>query len=208
MITFACFSPHPPLLLPGVGKEEDKKKVKKTIESLNKLARAFNKAQPETIIISSPHPEWGFNVPLYFIANNFNGEIINYLTGGKPPQFYFEEGKRIYRALKNDKKYAFIASGDLSHRLKKEGPYGFHPHGPQFDKFLINFLKKKDIKNFLKLDEQYPEAAECGLRSFSFLIGALEEFRLRNPKKNRWKPNVLSYEGPFGVGYLVVNFRL
>lgn len=48
----------------------------------------------------------------------------------------------------------------------------------------------------------YPEAGECGLRSFSFLLGILEESKIN------WKPEVLSYEGPFGVGYLVANFRL
>ena len=60
----------------------------------------------------------------------------------------------------------------------------------------------KDIKNFLRLDEMFPEAGECGLRSFSFLLGILEESGLD------WQPEILSYEGPFGVGYLVINFVL
>ena len=64
------------------------------------------------------------------------------------------------------------------------------------------FLKKKDIENFLKLDEKYPEAGECGLRSFSFVLGILEESGIN------WHPEILSYQGPFGVGYLVMNFKL
>jgi len=54
----------------------------------------------------------------------------------------------------------------------------------------------------LKLDELYPEAGECGLRSFCFLLGILEASGIS------WQPEILSYEGPFGVGYLVVNFKL
>jgi len=48
----------------------------------------------------------------------------------------------------------------------------------------------------------YPEAGECGLRSFSFLLGILEEAKID------WKAEILSYEAPFGVGYLVANFKL
>jgi len=90
----------------------------------------------------------------------------------------------------------------MSHVLKEEGPYGFQPDGPKYDKELIESLKKKDIKNILDLDDKYPEAAECGLRSFCFLLGMLEESRIN------WQPEILSYEGPFGVGYLVANFKL
>ena len=86
--------------------------------------------------------------------------------------------------------------------MRADGPYGFHPDGPKFDKALIEALKKKDIEKILKLDELYPEAGECGLRSFSFLLGILETSGLK------WQAKVLSYEGPFGVGYLVINFTL
>ena len=67
---------------------------------------------------------------------------------------------------------------------------------------MIESLKKKDIDAILKLDEMYPEAGECGLRSFCFLLGILEESRIN------YKPEILSYEGPFGVGYLVANFKV
>ena len=202
MLKFAAICPHPPILLPSIGSKEDRSKLKKTLESLEYLAREFKAAKPDTIIISSPHPDWGFNVPLYFLAKEFKGKIETYLTGLEPPEFYFEKGKKIYQELKENKRYGLIASGDLSHCLKEDGPYGFHPQGPKFDKALIEFFKKKDIKNFLRLDEMFPEAGECGLRSFSLLLGILEESGLD------WQSEILSYEGPFGVGYLVANFKL
>jgi len=204
-IVFAAISPHPPIILPSVGSKEDREKVKKTIESLEFLGSELKKASHDLIIISSPHPDWGFNVPLFFLAKDFKGEIKTYLMGMESPTFYFENGKELYTKYKiQDTKYkvAIIASGDLSHCLKEDGPYGFQPDGPKFDKDLTESLKKKDIENILKLDDKYPEAGECGLRSICFLLGILEESKIN------WQPEILSYEGPFGVGYLVANFKL
>jgi len=205
-IIFACISPHPPIILPDVGSPEDRAQVKNTISALEKLGKKLKEKNPEKIIISAPHPDWGFNVPLYFLASDFRGKIETILMGLESPQFYFEEGKNLYqkigRGLTSAKKVALIASGDMSHCLKEEGPYGFHPDGPKFDEDFVEALKKKDIEKILKFDEMYPEAGECGLRSFCFLLGILEASGID------YQPEILSYEGPFGVGYLVANFKL
>ncbi|MEA3293089.1 MAG: class III extradiol dioxygenase subunit B-like domain-containing protein [Patescibacteria group bacterium] len=202
MIIFACFSPHPPLLLPNIGPDKDKTRIKNTIKSLQLLGKKFKELDIDALIISSPHLDWGFNVPLFFIAPNFSKEIKKYLIKSETPQSYFKEGKNIYSQLKPNKKYALIASGDMSHCLKKEGPYGFHPNGPKYDKALIKFLKTKETEKFLELDKMFPRAEECGLRSFSFILGILEASKIN------WQPEILSYENPFGVGYLTVNIKL
>ena len=202
MISFSCLSPHPPIILPSVGSKEDREQVKKTIESLYSLREKFIEASPQDIIIASPHPDWGFSVPLFFLAKDFKGEIKTFLIGIEEPEFCFNEGKRIYKDLDENKKYALIVSGDLSHCLKEDGPYGFQPEGPKFDKELIESLKKKDIEGILKLDQKYPQAGECGLRPLCFILGILEASGIN------WQPEILSYEGPFGVGYLVANINL
>ena len=203
-IVSAFISPHPPIILPSVGSEEDRANVKRTIESLEVLGEKLKQSSPDEILISSPHPDWGFNVPLYFLTPDFKGRIEKILTGIESPSFYFREGKKLYTSKVKIQglKIALIASGDLSHCLKEEGPYGFNPQGPQLDKALIEYLEKKDINNFLKLNEYFPGAGEWGLRSFSFLLGILEASGVN------WKSEILSYEGPFGVGYLVANFKL
>ena len=201
-IVLASISPHPPIILPSVGSKEDREKVKKTIDSLYSLRKKLIEVVPQQIIISSPHPDWGFEVPLYFLANDFKGKIDKVLIGFESPEFYFKEGKRIYNNLEKNKKYGIIASGDLSHCLKEDGPYGLNPQGPKFDEELIESLKKKDVENILKLDDKYPEAGECGLRPICFLLGILEESGID------WQPEILSYQSPFGVGYLVLNFKL
>ena len=203
-IVFATISPHAPIFLPTVGSDQDRKQVKKTLESLDSLAEKFKKSAPDSIIISSPHPEWGFNVPLFFLAKNFKGEINSYLTHLEKPEFYFAEGKKAYqeRIKNSNSKTALIASGDMSHCLKEDGPYGFHPDGPRFDKELISALKEKNVKKILNLEDDYPNAGECGLRSFCFLLGILEAAGVN------YEPKILSYEGPFGVGYLTADFKL
>jgi aromatic ring-opening dioxygenase LigB subunit len=204
MIVFACFSPHPPLLLPDVGSSADRQKVGKTIESLKSLALKLKKAQPDLIIISSPHPDWGFEVPLHFLAKGIpSNQVKRILTDASSPQNHFQKGQEISQSWPKNQRIAWIASGDMSHCLKKDGSYGFHPSGPKFDQTFVNLLKEKDIKGILSLPEKLvEEAGECGLRSFCLTLGALEG------SKTAWQPEVLSYEGPFGVGYLVANLKI
>ena len=203
MIIFACLSPHPPLILPTVGSPADRRKVVKTIKALKSLAPQLAKAKPDLIIISSPHPDWGFEVPLFFLNPKHHSYTIKaILTDFESPQVHFERGKEFIRSLLRATRGAWIASGDMSHRLKEDGPYGFHPSGPQFDQEFIRLLKNKDIRGILNLNPRLiEEAGECGLRSFSMLLGAL------TADKTDWQPEILSYEGPFGVGYLVAKLK-
>ena len=226
-IVFAAILPHPPIILPSVGSEEDRNQVKKTIENLKNLGEEFKKAKPNSIIISAPHPDWGIKVPLHFLIlnstklgqfkiqnyQNANNIIIDLsspqtiypiLTTFDSPKQHYQWGQNLYQLKIRDSKLkiALIASGDLSHCLKKDGPYGLHPDGAKFDKDLIENLKKKDIEKILKLDELYPKASECGLRSFCFTLGILEESKIN------YQPKILSYECSFGVGYLVASFQI
>jgi aromatic ring-opening dioxygenase LigB subunit len=203
-VIFAAIVPHPPLILPSVGSEEDRIKVQNTISEMERLGGNLKKKSPKKILISSPHPDWGFEVPLFFLAKNFKGDVKEILMGSESPSFYFDKGQEIFRKNLRDssESIALVASADLSHRLKENGPYGFHPDGPAFDEELMNSLREKEFENILNLDEKYPEAGECGLRSISFLLGMLEESGLD------YDIDILSYECPFGVGYLVVEFIL
>lgn len=201
MISFACIAPHPPIILPDIGSALDRETVKNTIRSLEVLGSKLSKINPDKIIISAPHPDWGFKVPLFFLVKNTDAKLESFLTREDSPEDHYSAGKDFYFSeLKNSKdKIALIASGDLSHRLKIDGPYGLHPDGNKFDAALAKSLKNSDIDAILKLDQKYPEAGECGLRSICFMIGILDAADIK------WKADILSYEGPFGVGYLVAD---
>lgn len=201
MIKYGIISPHPPIILPDIGSKDDLNLVKNTISSLKKTGQNLAKENPDEIIIISPHTEHGFYVPLYYLSKDLPKNIPTkqILVTNPSYEYYFKEGQKIAEQEKNNqKRTAIIASGDLSHVLKPDGPYGFNPSGPKLDKIIIEGVKENNPEKLLKIDPEILEnGAECGLRSILFLMGAMPDA----------KTNVLSYEGPFGVGYLVATFN-
>jgi len=266
MITFSAITPHPPIIIPGIGKSTDLKLVKNTIKSMEKLADEIAENDPETIIIVSPHalvhqdkfavygnPEFhgsfaqfgapqinfqfkndleladkivkkakenGINaflfgdscnrsfeldhgemVPFYYLTKNLPSNInilpIAYSFQSRADHFAF--GQIINKIAESqefkDKNIALIASGDMSHRLFENSI------GKKFDQNIIEYIKEKNTQEILEMDEDFVESAgECGYRSILIALGVLD--------KLAYKPEILSYEGPFGVGYLVANFRI
>ncbi len=94
----------------------------------------------------------------------------------------------------------FLASGDLSHRLAPDAPAGYDPRGKTFDELVLKAVEAGDFAALSNLDRRLVGGAgECGLRSFIALGGFLGDDAADDP-------HVYSYEGPFGVGYLVARF--
>lgn len=145
----------------------------------------------------------GVMVPLYFVNKYYRDyKLVRVSLSGLSHLDHYKFGKLIGRlAEKADKTLVFIASGDLSHMLKDEGPYGYREEGPIFDRQVTQAMKSGDFLEFLKFDPDFCEAAaECGLRSFIIMAGALD--------KKSVSPSLMSYEGPFGVGYAVAAFEV
>ena len=143
----------------------------------------------------------GAMVPLYFISKAYGGfKLVHISIAGLPFRDLYRFGVCIAEAVEqSNEEVVFVASGDLSHRLAPDGPYGFNECGPEFDGRLVDYLKGPDREAILGFDEEFlEEAGECGLRSFIMMFGALDEYEL--------KPEVYSYEGPFGVGYAIAAF--
>lgn len=93
----------------------------------------------------------------------------------------------------------FVASGDLSHRLQPGAPAGYDPRGAQFDAQVVELFARGDLDGLSHLDPDLVRGAgECGLRSF-ITLGAFLGSEAAPAR-------VLSYEGPFGVGYAVAVF--
>lgn len=102
-------------------------------------------------------------------------------------------------ALSLGRRVAFVASGDCSHRLTPAAPAGYSPRAHLFDERLIELLTANDFDGLEHFDPQLvEEAGECGLRSFITLGGFLEGSGTAS--------RVLSYEAPWGVGYLTAVF--
>ena len=145
-------------------------------------------------------------VPLYFVreayrkanpqaAEDVPCPIVRIGLSGFPWETHRAFGQAIARAIEaTGRRVGFIASGDLSHKLLAEGPYGFAPEGPVFDEKIGEIFESGQLDGLFEMDEDFVEAAaECGLRSFQIMAGAIGGQRMRI--------RMLSNEGPFGVGY-------
>ena len=140
----------------------------------------------------------GALVPLYFITHSYKDfKLVHISTPFLPAADLYTLGKCIARAIReSDEKAVYIASADLSHRLTRDAPAGYSPKGEEYDAQLIEKLKSSDVHGILSIDEAYmEEAGECGTRSIIMMLGAMSG--------NSIHTDVYSYEGPFGVGYMV-----
>lgn len=202
MLIYGIISPHPPIIIPEIGGAEIEK-VKKTISALETAAIELEKVKPDKLLIISPHTEHGFEVPLFYLGKHLppDTELEKILVTNPSYEYYYELGKDYGKKIRERKqKIAVIASGDLSHVLTNEGPYGFDPHGPKLDKIIVDAIKDANVDSLLNIDlDTLERGAECGLRSILFLFGAFDG--------TKYSTKVLSYEGPFGVGYMVATFN-
>lgn len=260
----AVIVPHPPIILPEIGKGEEKK-INKTIEAYRKVARMVADWNPDTVVITSPHtvlyadyfhispgkkaggdflsfgapnvkitadydqpfveelmkrarkahlPAGTFGeqepeldhatmIPLRFLQEaGVSCKVIRIGLSGLSALTHYRLGKCISETAEAlQRKIVFVASGDLSHKLLESGPYGFSEDGPQFDHQVTEAMKTGDFLKFLEFSESFCEsAAECGLRSFQIMAGGLDGLSV--------SPELLSYEGTFGVGYAVASFSV
>lgn len=266
-LNFAAISPHPPIIVPGIGTEKDLQKAAMTIQAMKKMAFAFQKAEIDTLIIISPHMliypdkfsicgmkklfgsfansgapdiiiesnnnldlaheidqqcnmegvksllydnegeffelDHGIMVPLYYLnsiqESSFKVLPIAYSNLSRADHFSF--GQAIYKVCKKyPGRVGIIASGDLSHRLNHGNAEELQA-GREFDQQIVKDLKENKAQEILFYDEDFlNQAGECGYRSFLILLGALSSRQV--------SPHILSYEGPFGVGYLVGNYTI
>jgi len=144
----------------------------------------------------------GVLVPLNFVDRAYMTYKIVHITYGlfSSPKLY-EFGRVIQDVInQSGRDVVVIASGDMSHCLKSEGPYEFHPDGPIFDTRLREVLESKDILANMFFDEKIQKnAGECGKRSIDIMLGTLDGYD--------YSPKVYGYDGPFGVGYLAMGFE-
>lgn len=258
MWKWACLVPHPPIILPEVGRGRQTE-AHKTLEGFRKLAERLKGQRPDTLLVLSPHAplnrgfslwaasryrgdlgsfgisqvsldmegaeeaaerlqgwlspkvplsfvrheqmslDHGALVPLQMILPSF--EHIPRIILANPVGLTMKEALetgRVLRQFDSPGSWALLASGDLSHRLDSEGPYGFHPDGVVFDRSVREALIDSAPERLLGLsDSVIGNAGQCGLQSLLILLGLVG----RDPVK------VHSYESPFGVGYATASWR-
>ncbi len=145
----------------------------------------------------------GTLVPLYFVNQYWKDyRLVRIGLSGLSLTTHYALGQCIREAAEIlGRKAVLIASGDLSHRLKADGPYGFQKEGPEYDRRIMEVMGKGDFGRLLEFPESFCEkAGECGHRSFTIMSGALDQMAVT--------AECLSYEGPFGVGYGICAYEV
>ena len=256
-LVFSGIAPHPPIMVPEVGRESIANVVD-SIEAMAELTKRVIDSGAETVILISPHaplevdafvayegpqvtadfsnfsaPEISFTapvdeellsairrnaasqnydvtslsehdldhgtaVPLYFLQRNgFHGRVVTLGYSFLSNDDHLRFGSCIRNAVEEvGRRVAFIASGDLSHRLKPRAPAGYNPEAHAFDDQVVDALRSNVPHRIVEIDYSLRKlAGECGYRSMLVAIGACSNLPL--------SCEVLSYEAPFGVGYLV-----
>lgn len=264
-VTGAVMVPHPPVIIPAVGRGREKE-IQKTIDEYDRAMELLASWKPETIVVTSPHsimyadyfhispgasasgdlsafgaPQEAFDVrydtdfvrllteeaeknnipagtmgerdknldhgtmvPLWFLRKYYpedNYKLVRIGLSGLPFSVHYKLGQCISKTAEiMGKRTAVIASGDLSHKLKEDGPYGFIKEGPEYDERIMEVMGKADFGELFNFSEDFCErAAECGHRSFVIMAGAFDGISVR--------PQRLSHEGTFGVGYGICTFE-
>jgi AmmeMemoRadiSam system protein A len=142
----------------------------------------------------------GAIVPLHFLDPKAQYCLVVVTFTGLSAGEHATFGRAIARAADRiDRRIAFIASGDMSHRLLPGAPAGYSPRAHLFDEQVATALSHADFAAVAGIDDHLrDEAGECGWRSLLILGGYLEGSGAEG--------RVLSYECPWGVGYLTAAF--
>ncbi|MGH9966281.1 MAG: AmmeMemoRadiSam system protein A [Pyrinomonadaceae bacterium] len=256
-IVFSAIAPHPPIMVPEVGRESIVE-VRGSIEAMAELTRRLIASGAETVVLISPHApleshafvayqgpslygdfanfrapavhfevsldeelllaitkaaakesqqvvnlgssnlDHGTAVPLYFLhQNGWIGRVVALGYSFLSNEAHLRFGSCIGKAINEvGRSAAIIASGDLSHRLKPDAPAGYNPTAYIFDDEVVDALRCNSPDRIINIDQDLRRiAGECGYRSVLVALGATRELPLAC--------EVLHYEAPFGVGYLV-----
>ena len=256
-LVFVGIAPHPPIMVPEVGREASAE-VRSSIDAMGDLTHRLIQSGAETVILISPHapleidsfvaypgpqvygdfanfhaPETsvaapvdnelltaitaaaaagsyrvsilpdceldhGTAVPLYFLLRNgWRGNVVALGYSFLSNEDHLQFGACIKKAVEEGgRPVGFIASGDLSHRLAPHATAGFNPQAHLFDETVVAALRSNNPQEVVEIDYNLRKlAGECGYRSMLVAIGAGSGVPVAC--------EVMNYEAPFGVGYLV-----
>ena len=136
----------------------------------------------------------GSVVPLWFLVEaQWRGPTLVLSLGSE--EGFEDMGAAIRSAAEHTgKRVVILASGDMSHCLLPGAPVGYDPRGREFDEKFIDLLREGAYRQVAALEPDLQDgAAEDVMPATLVALGAIG-----------WANDgheVLSYEGPFGVGY-------
>lgn len=160
------------------------------------LARSLSQTVPVRVLHSrEARLDHGCMVPLSFFPKSWENRVSLIVANpiGLEPEVAYRVGE-LLRSFEGRGRWGLLASSDLSHRLSPEAPAGYDPIAHSFDDVVVHAIEEGSGTELLSLPESLIErAGECGYRSVAAFLGL----------SGGERTSVLSYEGPYGVGYCV-----
>jgi AmmeMemoRadiSam system protein B len=211
--TVVCISPHAPLeetcfvaydepVLYGdfsrFRAPEAKVAVPLDDQLLQLIAASAARQGYSIVSIQNYTLDHGTAVPLYFLQRyGWQGKFVALGYSFLTDEDHLRFGSCIRDAVDQvGYTVALVASGDLSHRLTPDAPAGYVPDAYLFDDEVIKAIREGVPERIARIDPHLRRrAGECGFRSILVAIGAVRDLPFNS--------EVLHYEAPFGVGYLV-----
>ena len=138
----------------------------------------------------------GAVVPLYYLIEaGWRGPTVIFGLSLHGEEGVGEMGRAIASTARAcGRRTALLASGDMSHRLKPDAPAGFHPEAHRFDEEFIRLVGEGSYEKTDQIDERLQSLAGEDVVDSSRVVFSAVEYDSSGG-------GVLSYEGPFGVGY-------
>jgi len=173
------------------------------IETIDRLQRNLRSQGQPVTLTTDEALDHGSAVAIGLLTEELKDvKLIPITYSSLDAKAHFQFGQVLKDIVMNsDKRIAVIASGDMSHALESKSPAGFHKAGEQFDNKINEIVAHKNTASLIALDQSIVENAQQTMyQQLLILFGLLEKVSV--------KSNVLSYEAPFGVGFMVTNFVL
>ncbi|MDP2631331.1 MAG: AmmeMemoRadiSam system protein B [Candidatus Uhrbacteria bacterium] len=170
---------------------------------IDRLQRSL-RAESQPITLTTDYAlHYASAVPLLLLTKELpNVQLVPISFSELPPKDHFHFGQALKDMIfASDKRIAVIASGDMSHALTSNAPADFHKDGQIYDDKIQEIIAQRNSAGLLSLSpEIVANAKETSYLPLAIFFGLLDKVSMT--------PQILSYEAPFGVGYLTVNFVL
>jgi MEMO1 family protein len=210
-------SPHSPFMAEAFGVWEGKKltgsmkrfqapDVSLTLKVSTELAEAIvDVAGRMELPVGRLNKDWeldrGVTVPSLFLLRTDETHVVPVSISMLGWDEHWLFGTAIAKAAEQiDGETVIVASSNLSHRITPNAPHGYSSTGADFDGRIRDAFEHGRLRDLLDMPaDLLREASECGFAPLLVLGGAFDGRRV--------KGRIVSYEAPFGIGYLVASLE-
>ncbi len=171
---------------------------------MDRFREDFKKSDFQVVMSSHEKLDYGTSVPLYYLTQHIpDVKVLPMLPATKLDlKTHYDFGKKMKEEIMTStERVAVIASADLSHRVSEKSPEGLSPKGVAFDEKVQEILKERHPVGILDIDDAWlDEASTCSSSVLAMTFGIMDGVQ--------HEVEVISYEKPLGVGYLVASARV